>query len=200
MNAPPGFATERLDDEHVLFVGELPAELVPDEEGFERLWEMHPNEYQEIHLHGRQVRTPRWMRAYGADYHFSGQVSEAAPVPEEFEPIHDWVRATVDPRLNGFLVIWYDAALGHYIGKHRDSTRNMIEGAPIITISLGAERVFRMRPWKGSGFRDFPTTPGRVFVMPYDTNLAWTHEVPKRASDEGRRISLTLRAFETGNE
>jgi hypothetical protein len=33
--------------------------------------------------------------------------------------------------------------------------------------------------------------------MPYNTNLAWKHSVPKRACYRGRRISVTLRAFET---
>jgi hypothetical protein len=32
--------------------------------------------------------------------------------------------------------------------------------------------------------------------MPYDTNLAWKHQVPKAAKRLGRRISVTLRAFE----
>ena len=38
---------------------------------------------------------------------------------------------------------------------------------------------------------------GGVFVMPYATNLAWTHEVPHFARDRGRRVSVTLRAFGT---
>lgn len=194
---PRGFTAEPLDETHSLLVGEVPAELVPDAERFDRLWAMHPEERQEIHLHGRRVKVPRWQRAYGADYHFSGQVTEATPVLGEFAPLFDWARATIDPRLNGLLVIWYDADRGHYIGRHRDSTRNMIDGAPIVTVSFGAERVFRLRPWRGRGFRDFPTTAGRVFVMPYGTNLAWTHEVPKRAADVGRRISVTMRAFES---
>lgn len=86
-------------------------------------------------------------------------------------------------------------ALGHYIGRHRDSTRNMVEGAPIVTVSFGERRNFRLRPCKGKGFKDFPATDGTVFIMPYETNLAWTHEVPKSAKLRGRRISITFRAF-----
>jgi hypothetical protein len=37
-----------------------------------------------------------------------------------------------------------------------------------------------------------------VFVLPYDTNQAWTHEVPHSAPIGGRRISVTLRAFGGG--
>ena len=71
----------------------------------------------------------------------------------------------------------------------------MHNGAPIVTVSLGQDRVFRLRPWKGKGFRDFDAENGTVFVMPYNTNQAWTHEVPKAKRFQGRRISVTFRAF-----
>jgi hypothetical protein len=48
-------------------------------------------------------------------------------------------------------------------------------------------------PWKGEGFRDFAARDGAVFVLPYATNLAYTHEVPHSAASRGRRISITLR-------
>ena len=111
-------------------------------------------------------------------------------------PLLAWAREAVDARLNGLLVNWYDGRLGHYIGRHRDSTARLLLGSPIVTISLGQARVFRMRPWRAKGYRDFHAGDGTVFVMPYATNLAWTHEVTHRAVDTGRRISVTLRAFE----
>ena len=42
--------------------------------------------------------------------------------------------------------------------------------------------------WKQSGKKDFPALDGTVFVMPFETNLAWTHEVPASAKRQGRRI------------
>ena len=147
---------------------------------------------------GRRVKIPRWQQAFGKDYHFSGQTSEAAPVPCLLAPLLAWVRQGVDDRLNGLLVNWYDGKLGHYIGPHRDSLINMIEGDPIVTISLGEERTFRLCPWRGRGFVDFPARDGTVFVMPYGTNLAWTHAVPASRRHTGRRISVTLRGFLEG--
>lgn len=102
----------------------------------------------------------------------------------------------VDERLNGMLLNWYDGSLGHYIGKHRDSTKKLVHGVPIVTISFGEQRTFRLRPWKKKGTRDFAARCGSVFVMPFETNLAWTHEVPRSAKCQSRRISVTLRAFE----
>ena len=96
------------------------------------------------------------------------------------------------------LLNWYDGALGHYIGPHRDSTKNMVADSPIVTISLGEERTFRLRPWSAerkTAALDFPARHGTVFVMPWETNLSFTHEIPKTSRAAGRRISITLRAF-----
>jgi len=116
-------------------------------------------------------------------------------VPPSLAPLLTWCRAPFHPQLSGLLLNWYDAEHQHYIGRHRDSTKHMIEGAPIVTISYGAARVFRLRPWRGASFRDFTAPDGAVFVLPYATNLAWTHEVPHFQRDRGRRLSVTLRAF-----
>lgn len=178
--------------------GRLPASLIPDAAGFEALWRLHPEGYHVIAMHGRPVPTPRWQQAYGADYHYTGRVNRALPLTPAMTPYVEWARATIDGRLNGVLFNWYEAARGHYIGKHRDSIKGMIEGAPIVTISLGASRCFRLRPWRGAGFVDLEVGDGAVVVIPYATNLAWTHEVTHRARDTGRRISITLRGFSGG--
>ena len=107
-----------------------------------------------------------------------------------------WAREQVDPRLNGLLLNWYDPERKHYIGKHRDSTKGMVADTPIVTISLGATRPFRMRPYRrAGGFVDVEAVDRSVLVIPWEVNQRWTHEVPHRASG-GRRISITVRAFE----
>ncbi len=187
-----------LGDGNAFHTGLLPSELVPDELQFETLWRLHPSEFHEIKMHGRLVPTPRWQQAYGKDYHYTGQVNRALPLPKELEPIIAWAREQVDSRLNGILLNWYDGKLGHYIGRHRDSRVNMVISAPIVTMSLGEQRTFRLRPWpssRGSRVIDFETRNGTVLVMPFETNLAWTHEVPASKKRMGRRISVTLRGF-----
>ena len=89
----------------------------------------------------------------------------------------------------------YEGRLGHYIGPHSDKTEQLVPGAPIVTLSFGEERVFRLRPIEGKGYRDFRADDGTVFVMPDETNRAWHHEVPRFARYRGQRVSVTLRAF-----
>src|SRR5690606_17150223 len=85
-----GLTCHDLDGSHHLYSGTLPEHLVPDEEAFQRLWQLHPDEYHEIKMHGKLVKTPRWQQAYGADYHYTGRVNKALPVPAELSPILSW--------------------------------------------------------------------------------------------------------------
>jgi alkylated DNA repair dioxygenase AlkB len=190
------FTTHDLGDGRTFLTGVLPSELVWDDAAFESVWEARPAAKPTIHLHGRRVEIPRWQRAYGADYHFSGQTMAADPVPDFGTPLLDWAREAVHPGLNGLLLNWYDGP-GHYIGPHRDSVRGMVADAPIVTLSFGERRTFRLTRVAETAkeTRDFATTHGAAFVLPYATNRAWKHGVPKSARYTGRRISVTMRAF-----
>lgn len=193
-NATP-LICHQLPDNFHFYSGNLPAALVLSPEQFEAVWDLHPTDYHEIRVPGGVQKTPRFQQAYGVDYHYTGRVNKALPVPDLIRPLITWAKTSVDSRLDGVLLNWYDGSLRHYIGKHRDSIKNMVRGAPIVTLSFGEKRVFRLRPWKGAGFIDFPAENGTVFVMPYATNLAFTHELARGTKFQGRRISVTLRAF-----
>ncbi len=190
-----GFRFHEIVPGHGVLVGRLPPALTPDDAAFDRLWEMKPSEYPLIRIHGRLTPTPRWSQAFGHDYLYSGETQRAAPTPPALARLLAWAQHEFDGRLTGATVNWYDARRGHYIGPHRDSRESLVVDAPIVNIALGEERPFRMRPWKGKGFRDFAAPHGTVIVIPYRTNLVATHEVPLAARHGGRRISVTLRAF-----
>jgi alkylated DNA repair dioxygenase AlkB len=192
------FTSHELSTGHRFLVGQLSAGLVLAGESFEAVWELHPEERPEVTIVGRAVQTPRWQKAYGKDYRFSGGTAEADAVPPLLSPFLDWTRAEIDPRFNGVLVNWYDGNQGHYIGPHHDDTRDLVPGTPIVTISLGEERVFRFTlPGEGPPPRkkEVLLGPGSVVVIPWDTNGVWKHSVPRKARYTGRRISVTVRAF-----
>lgn len=186
-----------LGDRCRFFAGRLPEHLLWDSARLEEAWRLHPDEKHLIMMHGRLVETPRWQQAYGADYHYTGRVNRALPVPPLLAPLLAWAQASLEARLNGILLNWYEGP-GHYIGPHHDSTKHMAEGAPIVTVSFGETRVFRLSRGKGAEqiVKDFPAPHGTVFVMPFATNERWKHGVPKSARYTGRRISVTFRAFE----
>lgn len=187
------FTTHDLGAGLAFLAGRLPAELTWNARHFEEAWALHPAERPVITMVGKRVAIPRWQQAFGHNYRFSNQTSVAVQVPELLEPLRAWCREAVDPRLNGLLLNWYEGP-GDYIGAHHDKTAGLVPGTPIVTISFGETRTFRLI--RGRERRDFPAPAGTVFVLPHDTNLAWKHLVPKSTRYTGRRISVTVRAFE----
>jgi alkylated DNA repair dioxygenase AlkB len=191
-----GFGYHCLDDQHGLFVGSLPEKLRPDAPQFETLWTLQPNAPGHIMKFGRLVPLRRWHQAFGKDYNFAGATSRSQSVPPSLGPFLEWARVSIDERLNGLLVNWYDGSLEHSIGPHHDDTKDLVGNAPIVMISLGEERIFRLQQPIIKVTQDFPARDGTVFVLPYDTNKVWKHAVPHRARFLGRRISITIRAFQ----
>lgn len=191
--------TIKLDENNEIFIGELPKEFAYTEDSFKELWDLHPEEYHIVKMLGKDVKTPRWQQAYGANYNYTGSKNNALTIAEELQGFHDWSKQNIHEKLNGLLLNWYDGNKKHYIGAHRDDTRDLIDNTPIVTISLGQERIFRMRPFGQKGFKDFLMPHGRVIVVPWKTNLNWTHEVPSFAKYQGKRISITLRCFKAEN-
>lgn len=191
------FEKHAIDASCSLFAGQLPAELRWNEEQFDIAWNLHPAEYATVMMRGVLVKLPRFQLAYDRNYKFSGRLSKAVPLPDIFKPLLQWAQSAFNPYLNGTLLNWYEGSLGHYIGPHRDKTNGLVPASPIVTISFGETRTFRLRPWKGKGFTDFEATNGSVFVMPWETNKRWTHEITKSKRAVGKRISVTFRAFES---
>lgn len=131
----------------------------------------------------------------------AGTTLEAAgPIPSILQGMVVWACRVIDPRLNGVLGNFYEGPT-HYISQHNDDTRDLLSNSPIVTISFGETRPFRLTKdgftaSNGRKFLEFPAADGCVFVMPFATNDAWKHGVPARKSHHGRRISITLRAFQ----
>ncbi len=191
----PSFESFNLSPEHKIYRFEKHPDFILDQKSFKELWESHPEDYHILKIHGREVKTPRWQQAYGKNYRYTGSRNNALPITQMLSPFLEWSKEHVDERLNGLLLNWYDGTKKHYIGAHRDDTRDLQDGSPIVTISLGEERLFRMRPYGGKGYTDIVVGNGSILVIPENTNQAFTHEVPDFAKYAGKRISITLRAF-----
>lgn len=190
------FEKHQLDDVCAIFTGKLSEDLLANLPDFEVLWKLHPEEYHIVKILGKEIPTPRWQQAYGFDYEYTGSKQNALPISEELAPFQNWCKQEIHPQMNSLLLNWYEGEKKHYIGPHRDSPFGLLIGSPIVTISMGEERIFRFRPWKGKGYQDFLVEHGSVVVIPWDTNKTWTHEVPHFARFKKRRISVTLRVYE----
>jgi alkylated DNA repair dioxygenase AlkB len=80
------------------------------------------------------------------------------------------------------------------VAPHNDHLHELREGFPIALVSLAAARRMTIRAKKAPRRTiHIDLEPGSLLVMDYDTQLHYTHGVPKTAESVGERISLAFR-------
>jgi alkylated DNA repair dioxygenase AlkB len=80
------------------------------------------------------------------------------------------------------------------VAPHNDHLSELVVGAPIVLLSLGATRRMTMRakePPRRPLHQDLEA--GSLLVMSYDTQIHYTHGIPKTDDTVGERISLAFR-------
>ena len=167
---------------------------------FDELWRLHPQEYGCVSYMGKMVKTPRWQQTYLKDYYFSGMMHKALPLPTQLQPFLEWANTiTPDVIFNQVLVNWYGNG-NHYINPHTDNERQLVKNSSILSVSLGQERIFRIRDKSTNQIvLDIPM-PTNTYVMMCGTMQSrYLHEVPKVTGTKGssmdKRINITFRVF-----
>ncbi|MCB0931809.1 MAG: alpha-ketoglutarate-dependent dioxygenase AlkB [Mycobacterium sp.] len=80
------------------------------------------------------------------------------------------------------------------VAWHGDTIgRSNVEDTMVAVISLGATRVFAMRPRGGGSSLRFPQHHGDLLVMGGSCQRTWEHAVPKTTAPTGPRISVQFR-------
>ena len=80
------------------------------------------------------------------------------------------------------------------VAPHNDHLYELRTGFPIALLSLGATRSMVIRTKKSPRqTMRLDLAPGSLLVMDYDTQLHYTHAVPKTSQVVGERISLAFR-------
>lgn len=169
---------------------------------FAQVWQLHPTEHGKIRIGEREIDVPRWQQSYNIPYWFSGMWHEAIAVPTELCSLWEFVNRLGYGSFNQILVNWYENG-HHYIGRHQDNEGQLVGGSPILTVSLGESRIFRIRRKGGKGeakwpvVKDMSVTDRTILVMWGSFQKELWHEVPKITGSKGRnvgpRISVTFR-------
>jgi alkylated DNA repair dioxygenase AlkB len=175
---------------------------MPTDDQFQEIWNLHPEDKGKISIYGKEIDTPRWFQNYMHDYAFSRSNHASIPLPDILQPYLDYINELCETEynvahVNGLLVNWYQDG-SHYIGAHSDSEKDLVPGHPIFCISLGQERIFRIRDKATKKIVvDIPTTHGAIIVMSYEMQAMYTHEITKQSSNKVKepRVSLTFRRF-----
>ena len=161
---------------------------------FDKLWSLHPPEYGQIKIYGKLINTPRYTQSYLQSYNYSGMLHPAIDLPLDFEPFLMWTHKLFEEKFNQVLVNWYEHG-EHYIGAHTDNEPQIIKDSPILSISLGAERVMRIRFKETKEIvEDIVLENKSYIIMCGSMQKYYTHEIIKSNTND-KRISLTFRMF-----
>ncbi len=186
-----------LDCDSWIITDKLPKDIEYD---FLNLWKLHPPELGKIKFMDKIIDVPRYQQAYGKNYSFSGMSHKALEIPFEFAVFLDWAN-TLDfnGNFNGLLVNFYRNGLD-YIGSHADDENDLVKESPIISISLGQTRKFRVRCKKTKKIiKDFELAHGSYLIMGGKMQNKFTHEIVKINGKKGenteKRINITIRQF-----
>ena len=80
------------------------------------------------------------------------------------------------------------------VAAHNDHIDELVPGHPIALVSLGATRRMTIRAKQPPRrVLHVDLEPGSLLVMSYETQLHYTHGVPKTRGRVGERISLAFR-------
>ena len=149
---------------------------------------------------GKEYTVPRWQQSYLKDYWFSGKMHKGKKIPDIFVPIFDWGNNLQEGiTYNQMFVNWYKDG-SHYIGAHSDNEKDLVKNSPILSISLGETRVFRIRDKKTNKIiKDISLINGSYIIMGGNMQENYTHEIVKVAGNKGKnmkkRINITFRQF-----
>jgi alkylated DNA repair dioxygenase AlkB len=161
-------------------------------------WESH-----RIRVYGREFDPPRlscWIGDPDARYRYSGQWFEPRPWTPELAALRDRLADELDVPFNSVLANLYRAGRDG-MGWHRDAEPELGDAPVIASISLGAVRRFRLRPYTKHTVADarawsIDLPHGSLLVMRGDTQRHYQHALPKTARAVGERINLTFRRID----
>ncbi|MFC4764060.1 alpha-ketoglutarate-dependent dioxygenase AlkB family protein [Dyella koreensis] len=157
-------------------------------------WETH-----RIRIFGREVDSPRlscWIGDADASYVYSRTRFEPHPWNATLMTLRQRVEAACAVRFNSVLANLYRDGQDA-MGWHSDAEPELGEQPVIASLSLGAERRFRLRQRTSAGGRREAygiTLPhGSLLCMAGDTQRRYQHDLPRTRAVTGARLNLTFR-------
>jgi len=162
--------------------------FVPEEVAvawFAELRDSVPWKTERRHMYDREVDVPRLQ----ARFRLSGEID---PAPEAVRAVARRVVATTGVPFNSVGLNFYRDGRDS-VAPHSDLDE-IVRGFPVALLSLGATRRMTIRATQPP-VRTIRVelTAGSLLVMSYETQLHYTHGVPKTHEQVGPRISLALR-------
>ena len=156
--------------------------------------QLHWNE-ETIIMYGKLIKVPRlvcWYGDTGTDYRYSGITHTALPWTKDLQEIKERIEKHTGKQFNSVLGNLYRNE-NDSMGWHSDNEKELGNSPCIASLSLGEERLFKIRHKQSSETLDTRLTNGSLLVMSGESQNNWKHCVPKTKTKKRPRINLTFR-------
>lgn len=154
---------------------------------------------ERIRMFGRVHDAPRLTAWYGDDgavYRYGGVAREAAPWPRIYRALAEQVAQAVAWRFNFVLVNRYRHG-GDMLGWHSDDEADLGDAPVIAALSLGAPRMFRIRPRRGGASVGRVLDHGSLLLMWGSCQRDAKHCLPRSRRCTAERVNLSFRLTRT---
>eukprot|EP00854_Cymbomonas_tetramitiformis_P000252 gene252-448_t len=172
---------------------------------FDELWGLRDMfATQTCSILGKRTRIPRRQGLFSDEvkaHNYGGvQVMSEPLCAHEF--LGELLKKT-NAVYNTLFVSWYSNGKDYFVEHSDDDLENVAE-TPIVCLTFGASRTFRIRKKAcRSIVMDIPLSDGDVFLMGGHFQSDFFHEITKKATSVGndcRNLSITMRAIKINTE
>ena len=150
---------------------------------------------ENIIIVGKCVKVPRLVCWYGdheAVYQYSGVVHEPLPWTADLFRVRQQIEQYCGRYFNSVLANLYRDG-SDSMGWHADKEKELGVNPFITSLSLGDERLFKIRHNKTKQTIDINLQHGDLLLMGGALQHHWRHCVPKTRKEKSPRINLTFR-------
>ena len=163
-----------------------------------KLTEEIPWVQNKINFYGKESLVPRlesWHGDEGMSYTYSGIRMDAKPWTKNLLMIKESIEPIAKTTFNSVLINYYCDGKDR-VAWHSDDEKELGKNPVIASVSLGAERKFKLRhkKYKENQLQHKVfLQSGSLLLMSGSTQHHWLHEIPRTAKPIGPRINLTFR-------
>ncbi|MEY3897107.1 MAG: hypothetical protein RLZZ214_2628 [Verrucomicrobiota bacterium] len=164
---------------------------------YETLLREIPWKNDEAVIFGKRIVTARKVAWYGDSdfsYTYSGTSKRALVWTAELADLKAIVEKLTATRFNSCLLnLYHDGNEG--MAWHSDDEKSLGRNSTIASVSLGAEREFRLKHKRLDEKASILLESGSLLVMKGATQTHWLHSIPKSKKIKTPRINLTFRTM-----
>ena len=152
-------------------------------------------------MYGKENPVPRleaWYGDSGKSYAYSGIRMEPNSWTPELQEIKKAIETESEIKFNSVLINYYRDGQDR-VAWHSDDEKELGKNPVIGSVSLGAERTFKLRHkhYKTNELKkSIILKNGSFLLMEGTTQHHWMHEIPRTAKPIGPRINLTFRVIQ----